>query len=112
MNKILICHPEEGARESLKAILSDHYEMILVESSAQCRECLSNAKDVRLLILDNMEEIEKIKEERPNVKILIVCRYKDTKKAAEALRLGAKDYIVEPFKSADVLKLAQKYMPH
>lgn len=66
--KILICDDEEGMRESLKAVLADHYELVLVDSSDMALEILSHSKDIKIVILNiKMPEIQK---KFPHVKII------------------------------------------
>ncbi|PIW63473.1 MAG: sigma-54-dependent Fis family transcriptional regulator, partial [Candidatus Omnitrophica bacterium CG12_big_fil_rev_8_21_14_0_65_50_5] len=40
--KILICDDEEGVRESLKLILSDHFDLIVTDSPQQCLDAFKN----------------------------------------------------------------------
>lgn len=113
--KILIVDDEEGIRESLKLILSDHYDLILTENGVQCLEVLENAKDVGLVLIDikmpkigGIDLLRKIKETYPHINVIVVTGYKSVEIAQEAVRLGASDYIVKPFKSQDILKTVQK----
>ena len=114
-SKILICDDEEGVRESLKLILSDDYELIVAESGEQCLECLSNSKDIGLVLLDvkmprmgGLEVLTKIKGARPDLKVIIVTGYRSVEAAAEAVRLGASGYIIKPFKSEEILATVRK----
>lgn len=109
--KILIVDDEEGVRESLKLILSDHYNLILTENSTQALDCIKNAPDISLVLMDikmpkinGLEILKKMKEARSNLKVIIITGYKSVETAAEAVRLGACDYIVKPFKSEDILR--------
>ncbi len=113
--KILIVDDEEGVRESLKLILSDHYNLILTEDGAQALDCLKNAPDIGLVLMDikmpklsGLDVLEKMKSVRPDLKVIMVTGYKSVETAAEAVRLGACDYIIKPFKSEDVLKAVKK----
>jgi len=113
--KILICDDEEGVRESLKAVLADHYELILVESGEMAVETLSHSKDIKILLLDikmpkinGLEVLKEIKKKSPQVKIIMVTGYNSVETAAEATRLGASGYIVKPFKSQDILETVKK----
>jgi DNA-binding NtrC family response regulator len=116
-NKILIVDDEEGVRESLKLILSDHYNLILVEDGTQAIECVKNASDIGLVLMDikmpkknGLEVLKEIKEIRKDVKVVMITGYKSVETATEAVRLGASDYIVKPFKSEDVLKAVRSLL--
>ena len=113
--KILICDDEEGIRESLKLILEDHFPLIVTTDGAQCLECLTNSKDVGIVLLDikmpqvsGLDILKKIKEKHPAVQVIIITGYKSVETAAEAVRLGASGYIVKPFKSEEILATVRK----
>ncbi|MFA5088118.1 MAG: response regulator [Candidatus Omnitrophota bacterium] len=113
--KILICDDEEGIRESLKLILSDHYNLILAGSGGQALEVLKNAKDIGLVLMDikmpdtsGLEILKQIKKAYPGLKVLIITGYKSVETATEAVRLGASGYIVKPFKTDEILAVVKK----
>ena len=113
--KILIIDDEEGVRESLKLILGDTYRLILTNSGQQGLDCLANDPDIGLTLLDikmpqdnGLEVLKTIKERHPQVKVIIVTGYKSVETAAEAVRLGAQGYIVKPFKSEEILDVANR----
>ena len=115
--KILICDDEEGIRESLKLILSDHYELIITDSGEQCLDILKNDKSIGLLFLDikmpkisGLEVLEKTKDLRADVPVVMVTGYKFVETASEASKLGAVGYIVKPFKSEDILATVKKHL--
>lgn len=114
-NKILIVDDEESIRESLKLILSDHYELILTDGGEQALDVLDNAKDVKVVLLDikmrkvhGLDVLKEIKAKRPDVKVIMVTGYKSVETAAEASRLGAVGYIVKPFKAEEILNIVRK----
>jgi DNA-binding NtrC family response regulator len=114
-HKILICDDEEGIRESLKVILGDHYNLILVDSGDMALEILAHSKEVQLILLDikmpkthGLDILQEIKKKYPHLKIIMVTGYKSVETAAEATRLGACGYIVKPFKSEEILETVKK----
>jgi len=113
--KILICDDEEGVRESLKVILADYYELIVVDSGAMAMEILSHTKDIKVMLLDikmpkthGLDVLKEIKKKFPLVKIIMVTGYKSVETAAEASRLGASGYIIKPFKSQEILETVKR----
>jgi DNA-binding NtrC family response regulator len=113
--KVLICDDEEGIRESLKLILSDHYNLLIVDSGEQALHTLANTKDVGVMLLDikmpkvnGLDILKEIKSKHPQVKIVMVTGYRSVETAAEAARLGASGYIVKPFKSEDILETIKR----
>mgnify|MGYP003394116045 CR=1 FL=1 len=113
--KILICDDEEGIRESLKLILSEHYDLIVVDNSEQALHTLDHAKDIGVVLLDikmpkvnGLDVLSEIKAKFPKVKIIMVTGYRSVETAAEATRLGASGYIVKPFKSEEILETVKR----
>ncbi|HOD12130.1 MAG TPA: response regulator [Candidatus Omnitrophota bacterium] len=109
--KILVVDDELGVRESLKLILGDHYNLILTEDGAQALDCLKNAPDIGLILMDikmpemnGLEVLAEIKKVYPTLPVVMITGYKCVETAAEAVKLGACGYIVKPFKSDEILK--------
>ena len=114
-HKVLIVDDEEGIRESLKLILSDHYDVILTDGCEQALEVLGHAKDIGIVLLDikmrkvhGLDVLKEIKAKHPKVKVIMVTGYKSVETAAEAARLGASGYVVKPFKSEEILETVKK----
>jgi DNA-binding NtrC family response regulator len=113
--KILIVDDEEGIRESLKLILSEHYELILTDNGEQALGILEHTKDIGLILLDikmrkehGLDVLKTIKEKHPKIKVVMVTGYKSVETAAEAAKLGASGYIVKPFKTEEILETVKK----
>lgn len=117
--KILICDDEEGIRESLKLILSDHYQLILTEDSEQCLDCLAHTPDVDLVMLDikmpnknGLETLQDIKSKHPNQKVMIVTGYQSVELISEITQLGANGYVTKPFDSNQILLKIKQHLEH
>ena len=115
--KILICDDEEGIRESLNLILSEHFNLILVENGRQCLDTLKTAKDIGLVLIDikmpqisGLDVLKQIKETQPSLPVIVVTGYKSVETATEAVRLGASGYIVKPFQSNEILATVRKQL--
>jgi len=98
-----LIHSNEGTRESLKLILSDHYDLILTDSLEQCLEVIKNA-EVRILLLDIDKQTEiatairKIESEKADIKIVALGRNEEAVKSS-----GIDDYVMKPIKSDELL---------
>ncbi len=117
MSKIMIVDDEEGVRESLKLILSDFYELVVVSDGTKTVEALKGAPDVELVLLDikmpkasGIEVLEEIRESFPKLNVIIVTGYRSVDAATEAVRLGASGYITKPFRSDELLATVRKNM--
>ena len=109
--KVLICDDQDGIRESLKLILEDDYNLILTDNGSQCLECVRKNEDVGVVLLDikmpktsGMDVLEHIREEKPDLKVVMITGYKSVEVVTEASRLGAAGYITKPFKSGEIVK--------
>ncbi len=116
MKKILICHPDEATRESLKLLLCDHYELILTNSFEQGLDILNNAKDVFLYLLniDSTKEfspknVKAVLDDYPKLKVIVLSDRKFNAKAEEAVKYGAVVAVNTPYKSEELLAIAKKY---
>ena len=114
---ILIVEDEEDIREMIAGILSDEgYE---VRKSATSDEALLSVKARKpsLVILDvwlkgssmdGIELLETLKESHPQLPIIIISGHGTVETAVSAIRKGAYDYIVKPFKADKLLVTASR----
>jgi DNA-binding NtrC family response regulator len=52
---------------------------------------------------DGDEAIEAIKQNKPEIKVIMLTAYADVKNAIEALKLGASDFVSKPYDLEDIL---------
>ncbi len=106
---VLVIDDDKMIRSFLDNILSeDGYEVLLAATGAEGNAIL-RAKPVDVVLLDLMlpdedgiSILRKIKQEEPNVQVVLLTAYGAVESAVEAMRLGAYDYIDKP---SDVSKL-------
>jgi two-component system response regulator AtoC len=106
---VLVIDDDKMIRSFLDNILSeDGYEVLLAATGAEGNVAL-RAKPVDVVLLDLMlpdedgiSILRKIKQEEPNVQVILLTAYGAVESAVEAMRLGAYDYIDKP---SDVSKL-------
>ena len=77
--KILIYSDEENIRESLKLMLADHYDLIVVDSGSMAIEALSHAKGIKIVLLyahlpqpTGSDTLQEIRQEFPHLKVIPV----------------------------------------
>ena len=51
---------------------------------------------------DGLETLEKLREVRPTLKVVMLSCVSDTRKVVQAIRLGAQDYLTKPFNKAEL----------
>jgi DNA-binding NtrC family response regulator len=112
---ILICDDEMGVRESLNLILKDIYSLSFCNNGQECIELLGRGEKFDLLLLDikmpkisGLEILNKIKQKKPDLKIIMITGYRCAETAQEAINSGASDYIIKPFSSKDILKSVER----
>ena len=104
LRSILIVDDEVGVRESLKMILKKDYEVFLAKNA---EEAFSQIKehspevillDITLPDLDGLRVLERIKQDHPNVIVIVMTGTIMTEKMVlEAKRFRAYGYVTKPF---------------
>ena len=111
---LLIVDDEPGARESLEVILEDDYQLLSVGSGQEALETLQK-KPIDLVLLDvNMPDMDgltvlrKIKEQDEETDVIMVSALNQARKAVDAIKLGAYDYISKPYEPEDILSTVNR----
>lgn len=106
---ILIVDDEDMMRCLLEKILSrESYNIIKAENGKKALEKLKNEKvdiivsDIKMPEMNGFELLKHVKDEYPNIGVIIMTAYGDTYTLKDALLLGADEYITKPFKSYEV----------
>lgn len=116
MNKILVVDDELSIRESFSLILEGKYKVLLAASGEGALKTITDQKvdlvylDIRMPGLDGLETLKRMKEIDPELEIVMVTAVNDVQKASEAIKLGARDYIVKPFDVESVLKMTESIL--
>ena len=101
--KILIVDDEVGIRDSLKLLLKSSYEVITAEDGEEAvAKVAAENPDMVLLDLimpkiDGIEALRTIKEQKPNLPIVILTGTNTVRTAVQAMKYGAIDYLGKPF---------------
>jgi putative nucleotidyltransferase with HDIG domain len=101
--RILVVDDERGPRESLRMILTPHYEVRLARSGSQALEMLGAERvdvvtlDLNMPGLGGQELMRSIHHEFPHVEIIVITGCGTLESAAEGIRYGICDYLQKPF---------------
>lgn len=113
--KIIIIDDEPIVGKRLKpALEKSGYEVEFYENSATALKRLGEEKfdivvtDVRMDEVDGMEILDKVTENRPHVKVIMITGYATIEVAREAIAKGAFDVIAKPFKPNDLREIIMK----
>lgn len=116
MHKILVVDDELSIRESFSLILEDKYKVLQAASGEAALKNAADQKidlvylDIRMPGLDGLETLKMLKNIDPDLEIIMVTAVNDVQKASQAVKLGAREYIVKPFDVNNVLKLTEQIL--
>jgi len=100
---LLIVDDEDGARQSLKVIFKDAYDILMASDGATAVELAQKNKidvavcDIRMSGMSGIEVLERLKYVDPDIEVVMMTAFETTDTMRSALRLRACDYINKPF---------------
>lgn len=111
MTKVLIADDQELIRESLKIVLSAYPDIDVVGAVGDGFEVLEKLKtvtadvilmDIRMPKMDGVLCTKTVKEQYPNVKVIILTTFDDDEFIFSALKYGASGYILKGISMEDL----------
>lgn len=121
-NSVLLVEKDQDLRNSLSHTLEHAGFQVTSAEDRQSALDLLRHQQVDLVLteesdnLDSRNLLHSVKSICPDVPVVMMSSYSDVKKAVEAMRDGAADYLVRPFESdklvSTVKKLASEYLSH
>ena len=100
---LLIVDDEDGARQSLRVIFKDDYEILMAGDGATAIELAQNnavdvaVLDIRMAGMSGIEVLERLKYVNPAIEAVMMTAFETADTMLRALRLRACDYINKPF---------------
>lgn len=108
---VLIVDDEVGPRDALKVILRPFYTLHSADSGKTALQVLKN-HPIDLITLDHklpdcqgIALLQDIKQERPDVEVIIITGYGSLQSALDGIRLGAAGYLLKPFNVTELIDL-------
>ncbi len=83
-------------KDALEMLLGGDYDLALL--------------DMKLPDMDGMEILRNLKNERPEVYVIVMTGYSSVRNAVEAMKLGAFDYLSKPFSDEELLIAVERAM--
>jgi DNA-binding NtrC family response regulator len=106
---ILVVDDEPGARQSLEVILEDDFHVLTAGSGQEALKIVQKEHvdlvllDVHMPEMDGLEVLRKIKEQDEEIDVIMVSALNLARKAVNAIKWGAYDYITKPYEPEDIL---------
>jgi DNA-binding NtrC family response regulator len=118
MAQICICDDEEGILKYFKKVLNkypsatfssgrDLLEYLKSEAGEQVEVLL---QDLRMPDLDGIEILQRVKELRPDLPVIIITAFATVDDAVKAIKLGAYDYVTKPCPNEKLLSMVENVL--
>ncbi|MDD5641568.1 MAG: response regulator, partial [Syntrophales bacterium] len=119
MDTILVVDDEINYLTVMEALLGEAgYEVLTAPNAPDALKILSGA-DLDLLLTDmkmpkmsGIDLLEKSHQLYPHLPVIIMTAFGTVEKAVEAMKKGAFDYILKPFKNEEILVTIAKALEH
>jgi DNA-binding NtrC family response regulator len=111
---VLVVDDEAGVRESVRMVLKDAFEPIVLETGDAAAEWLADHRaalmflDILMPGTDGLETLEKVRARAPDLPVVMLTATKTVKTAVTAMKLGAFDYLTKPFDVDELRLVAQR----
>jgi DNA-binding NarL/FixJ family response regulator len=102
--KIIIADDHVLVREAMRSLLDSEPDLRLIDEAKDGQEAIELTRlqrpdlvlmDVRMPTVNGFEATQRIKEELPTTKVLLVSVYEDPGLVSEAVRAGADGYVLK-----------------
>lgn len=118
MKKILVVDDDMAMGEMCRELLkSKGYASDVVTSGTEAIEKVSIdgvytivLTDLVMPDMDGIEVLKKVKQQNPNIGVVVMTSYGTVTNAVEAMKLGASDYITKPFKRDELIIIIEKIL--
>ncbi len=117
LGKIILADDDINLTKSLQRVLqSEHYEVEICNNASRLTDLFA-AYNPDLIFLDiyygeynGIELLKIIKNDNPDIPIIMFTAYSEISIAVEAMREGAEDFIVKPFDVGHMLVIVERAM--
>lgn len=115
MAQVLVVDDEQSLREVLGTLLErDGHNVVVAEDVRSAITCCEQHQldlvytDLKLPDGSGMEIVRYVRERQPDAQVIVMTAFATTETAVDAMRLGAYDYQLKPFKIEEVRAITHK----
>jgi len=119
MASILVVDDERSMREFLEILLAKEGHEVQVEADAAAAIARAQATPYDLVISDlrlgrgsGIDVLRAVKQAAPATEVVMVTAFATTENAVQAMKLGAHDYVLKPFKVDELKLVVAKALEH
>ncbi|MDT7836399.1 sigma-54-dependent transcriptional regulator [Aquabacterium sp. OR-4] len=112
---VLVVDDEPGMRNFLEKTLASRVGQVLSAESAEAGEQLLQRHRIDLLVLDialpgrhGIDWLKQLRERGVAAEVVLITAYADLDTAIEALRAGASDFILKPFRVTQIVSALER----
>jgi len=112
---VLVADDEESMREFLEIVIGNEgWQVKTVDGGEAALAVIRTSpprvfiQDLRMGGLDGMALLERVKQVRPELPVIVITAYSTWNTAVEAMRLGAFDYLKKPFDTDHIRSIVQR----
>ncbi len=108
---VLVVDDEPAQRQFLTGALERDYSTVPASNGMEATQLLSRRSfdlvitDERMPLMGGIELIKWMRENAPEIPIIVLTAYGSVETAVEAMKLGAQEYLTKPLKSPEELRL-------
>ncbi|PWB67132.1 MAG: DNA-binding response regulator [Deltaproteobacteria bacterium] len=117
--KVMIVDDHPVVREGLKQLCEIDEVMEVIAEARTGLECLQQLEkvspdlifmDIRMPGINGIESTRLVSEKYPHIKVIILTIYEDDQYVTEAIRAGAKGYVLKKVQREELLKIVHQVM--
>ncbi|MCX7847199.1 MAG: sigma-54 dependent transcriptional regulator [bacterium] len=117
--RILVVDDEENIVEVMRsALLSEGYDVQATSDPLRAERMLEENEydlvvtDLKMTPVDGLGLLRRCKERDPHMQVLLITAFSTVETAVEAMKAGAFDYIVKPFKLSELKLVVRRALEH
>jgi two-component system, NtrC family, response regulator AtoC len=114
MTTLLVVDDEKAVRYAFERTFGDEYTIRTAENGIQALEEIAREEpsvvlmDIRMPTMDGLTALRHIKNNNPQLPVIMVTAFADSASAMQAMKDGAFDYVAKPFNNAELRDILTK----